>query len=224
MLGCRQLLRALGVAEVYAISSSRLNSSIPRQLRQFKYRLDQPAIQSAAEYVMVDVSNPDFFDQTVNQEQIIEAIDHHTGYETYGQERLGAKVQIEFIGSVRTIIYERIIAANKSEILDGDLCQLLIAGVLDNTINLQSDITTLRDRQVYEGLLKIGKISDEWRWQYFADCQTEIESNLTGALLDDLKVEPASQWLPATIGRLLMLNSDQINHEVLQTALADHPN
>lgn len=222
MLAYRQLLRALGKAEIYAVSSSRLNYSIPTRLRQTKYQLDQALPQLEADYILVDVSNPDFFDQMVDQRHIIEVIDHHTGHEAYWQARLGAGAQIEFIGSVCTIIYERIAAADKLEILDGELCQLLMAGILDNTINLQSNITTERDRRAYQELLKIGKISDDWRWQYFSECQAEIESNLVGALLDDLKIEPINQWLPATIGQLLVLDGARIDVQALRVALAEY--
>lgn len=222
MLAYRQLLRALGKAEIYAVSSSRLNYSIPTRLRQTKYQLDQALPQLEADYILVDVSNPDFFDQMVDQRHIIEVIDHHTGHEAYWQARLGAGAQIEFIGSVCTIIYERIAAADKLEILDGELCQLLMAGILDNTINLQSNITTERDRRAYQELLKIGKISDYWRWQYFSECQAEIESNLVGALLDDLKIEPINQWLPATIGQLLVLDGARIDVQALRVALAEY--
>ena len=148
----RELLKKQG-NNVTASTLAPLNQSIPPFILGLKYQLDPAEAASDAKYIVLDTSNPDFFDKRVTVDNLVEIIDHHTGFEDYWKNYPNIKTQIEFIGSVCTIIFEKIVSSGYTEILDTDLCKLLVAGILDNTLNLKSSITTDRDRNAYDKLI-----------------------------------------------------------------------
>lgn len=220
MLAYKKLLNSLG-RPTLALSSAELNQSIPPLLRQLSYHLDSTKAQKDADLILVDVSNPGFFDPIVDSNKITEVIDHHTGFEKYWQGQK-ANAQIELIGSVCTLIFEKIEAAGKQEILDADLCKLLLAGILDNTLNLRSSITTERDLSAYEKLKSLGNVDDSWRDEYFTACSAEIAKDYKSAILSDLKEEPVSPLLPPVIGQLILLNPSNIDYDTLTSIFSGH--
>jgi inorganic pyrophosphatase len=96
------------------------------------------------------------------------------------------------------------------EMLDENLCKLLIAGILDNTLNLKASVTTDRDKIAYNKLLEIGKIEEAWSEKYFISCQELIEKDLEQAIINDMKIEYVSELLPKVFGQLLVYNKDSI--------------
>ena len=216
MIAYRELLKSLG-EEAYAVPFAKPNQSVPPLIQNLGYKLDEIPIPTDAEYAILDVSNPDFCN--VPLEKISEIIDHHTGFEQYWQEK-GVKNQIEFIGSVCTIIYERIIAAGKQDIIDEDLAKLLIAGILDNTLNLRSSITTDRDKKAHEELRAI--IPDDWGKEYFFACDEEKAKDYKAAILDDLKIEKVSPSFPGVFGQMILEDPNRINYETIADALSQY--
>ena len=84
MIAYRELLKSLGQTNTYAISTAKLNSSIPMFLRDSTYKLDASInTRNTTSVVIVDTSNPDFIDESVSRNSIVEVIDHHTGFENY---------------------------------------------------------------------------------------------------------------------------------------------
>lgn len=222
MIAYRKLLQTLQPEwEVRAISSARLNQSIPKSLRNLDYQLDSPTPTSTTGYIVLDVSNPDFIDPLVDDARIIELIDHHPGYDAYWRSRLGAKSQIEPIGSVCTIIFEKYLDAGKESLLDQPLCKLLSAGILDNTLNLKAKITSARDSHAYELLLKLGKLDQSWSQTYFQACDQEILRDLKTSVLDDLKIESVSPFLPQAVGQLVLSSITAISFEDLAQIFAE---
>lgn len=216
MITYREFLRVITKKPVLAISTAPLNQSIPPKLRQTKYNLDSvKLLPNGCNYIVVDVSNPDFFDPIIKPERIIEIIDHHTGYETFWQEKLGEAAEIEFIGSVCTVIYEKIKSSGQEKILDSELCRLLTAGILDNTLNLMSNITTERDRKAYDELVKIGGLDENWRREYFELCFAEISNNLEQAIIDDTKIEHVSESLPEVFGQIVLPSHAEFDAKIL---------
>ena len=205
MIAYRELLNMQGKRAV-AISHAPLNESVPSLIQKLNYHLDQDRINEEDRIIIVDVSNPAMFDSVIVKEQITEIIDHHTGFEAFWKEQHVIS-QIESIGSVCTILFEKFVEANLQNNLDQPLCKLLVAGILDNTLNLKADITTDRDRKAYQQLLQIGKIDADWYKTYFSACQNYIETHLESILETSLKSEWVCPLLPPTFGQLLILNS-----------------
>lgn len=222
MMAYRELLKVIGNNNVIASTTATLNQSVPPLILDLKYSLDEPIDNENDKYILLDVSNPDFFDEQVRSDKIIEIIDHHTGFEQYWAKYPNIKTQIEFIGSVCTLVYEKIIQSRHVEILDTDLCKLLVAGILDNTLNLKASITTDRDRSAYNELLRLGKVPEDFYKEYFSACETEITKDFEKAIKDDLKIEKAGM-LPEAIGQIIVLNLDNFDHEKMNEIFADYP-
>lgn len=220
MIAYRELQRSLG-EDAHAISSAMPNASVPPLIQSLGYQLDQTPIVDGVKFILVDISNPDFIDDTITESDIIEILDHHAGFESYWSTK-GVKAEIETIGAVCTMVYEKIISHGKRGILDADLCKLLIAGILDNTLNLRADITTERDIDAYNNLKAISGVADDWGREYFAACDAEKAKDYKKAILDDLKIERVSSEFPETIGQIVLESPSNINYQIIADALTDY--
>ena len=142
---------------------------------------------------------------------MIEVIDHHPYKESidYWKER-NVSLHLEEIGSICTIIYEKIKAENKENILTEELCKLLIADILDNSLNLKAKITKQRDINAFNDLMKIGSISPSFPLEYFKECQEAIESNLLENIENDLKIYIYYSNIPRVFGQILIVDIDSI--------------
>lgn len=207
------LLKSLG-KDVTSISTAKFNESICPVIKDINLSLDtidKNTTINNAEFIILDVSSPEMFDKIVkDNNKIIEIIDHHTGYESYWKSYSNINLEIEFIGSVCTIIFEKYQKHNKLNLLTPDICKLLLAGILDNTLNLKANITTNRDIEACNNLYKIGKIDKSWADTYFLSCQKLIEKDLETSIKNDVKIKCKDKYLPDVFGQLLVLNKDSI--------------
>lgn len=203
IIAYRHLLKSCG-KNVIGVSTAEFNESISQVIKNIELKLDCNREIDSGKFIILDVSNPEMFDEIVDDKNIIEVIDHHTGYEQYWKNKENVSTKIEFIGSVCTMIYEKYEESKKIELLNQNICKLLIAGILDNTLNLKASITTQRDIKAYKSLLKIGNIHESWGNEYFLSCQELIEKNLTLSIKNDLKIEYVSPKLPEIFGQLLI--------------------
>lgn len=208
-----KLLNASGENAIFA-SSATLNASVSSVVRKFDHLIKRNYVPSKDDkFIVLDVSNPEFIDRIVEVENLIEIIDHHTGFENIWTKQ-GRKVQIEFVGSVATIIFEKLERENKTSILDEDLCRLLAAAILDNTLNLKSNITTERDLRAYARLKAIGKIEKSFEGEYFNSCQKEINENVVLAIERDVKIEKISKEFPSVFGQLTVYSKEPVFKEL----------
>ena len=182
-----ELLNKMGEPAI-AASTAPLNESITPTIRSWGSELvrDYSADQNDT-YVIIDLSNPEIFDTFVDQAKVEEIIDHHMEFEAYWHERLGDRAQIEFLGAACTQVFERWKQAGKLSEISETSARLLIAGMLDNTLNFEADITTDRDRSAYKELLQYAHLPADWPAQYFAECQTQIMADLSVSLINDTK-------------------------------------
>lgn len=203
-----KLLNLKGI-KAKAISTAKPNESITPSLMKLTSKLDEYKPDKEDKYIIIDVSNKDYFDTFVQEEKIIGIIDHHVGFEEYWKDKLKEKAQIEFIGSVATIIVELYEKENLMEQISKDLAILLISAILDNTLNLKAKITTKRDIFAYKKLEKI--IKDEtYPEKYFKECQLEINYNLKKAIENDTKIENINNILPPIFAQLTIWDKDSI--------------
>lgn len=203
-----KLLNLKGI-EAKAVSTAKLNKSITPSLMKLSSKLDEYKPNYNDEYIIIDVSNKDYFDTFVKEEKIIEIIDHHVGYEEYWKNKLKEKAQIEFIGSVATIIFELYERENLVQYITKDLAILLMSAILDNTLNLKAKITTPRDVIAYKKLEII--IDDKTYFEtYFKECQLEIDKNLRLSIENDTKIETINSILPPIFAQLTIWNKETI--------------
>ena len=208
MLAYRDFLKSLGYNAWAMTSSSVLNSSIPKSFLDNQHHLDKMQKIPDAEYVILDTSFPDFIDKMVDRDKISEIIDHHPEGISYWQDS-NVKIEIIPIGAVCTIIYERIKNKNKLSVLDSELCKLLAAGILDNTINLQALATTDRDRIAFKELCELGKLPPTFNMDYFKECYKNTD--IHNAIINDIKIFKINNLLPEVFGQVIVLNDININ-------------
>ena len=174
--------------EAVAVSTATLNESIPKIVRSWGAPLlttHNPSNDD--EFVIVDVSEPEFLDRIVEVDRVIEVIDHHVGYEAFWQQRIGDKADIEFVGAACTQIYERWVEAGLFDKMSQLSARLLVCGILDNTLNFGAVITTQRDVDAHQALLAKAELPAEWTAIYFTDCEKDITDDPVGSLKNDTK-------------------------------------
>ncbi len=230
MLAYAELLNLQGETAV-AHSSSVLNESIPHSLIPTNPALVRTIdIQSDDQFIVVDVSNPDFFDTSITHlDAIIEIIDHHAGHEDFWKERIGNNAQIEMIGAACTFVYERWKSAGILDKMTVASATALACGILDNTLNFGSDLTHERDVQAYAWLTAHANLTDTWAQRYFEECEQSILEDVPVSIQNDTKTEQlrSHNGESMTIGQLVVTDAASFirtHKTTIQTQLSkDHP-
>ena len=189
-----------------AVSTAKLNESITSSLLNLDIQLDEYKSSDEDEFIIIDVSNKDYFDKIVDEGRIIEVIDHHTGFEEYWKNILNEKSKIEFIGSVATIIVEDYEKENLLSSMSKDTAILLMSAILDNTLNFKAKVTNERDVIAYRKLSQIAGDIDNYEEKYFLECQKNIETNLVNSIENDTKIEKICDILPQAFSQLTLWN------------------
>ena len=207
----RELLKLQGI-EAKFVTNAVYNYSVTNSLLDLAYSIDQYEVNKNDSFIMIDLSNRDFFPDFVKEENVIELIDHHTGFEKYWKDKLGSKAVIEPIGAVATIVFERYEQYNLLEKVGKDIAKLLMAAILDNTLNFTAEITSERDKRAFNKLQEItGDIN--FADSYFRECQSTIEANLEEAIVNDLKFQVTNEYLPEMIGQLTIWDIDRLKNK-----------
>lgn len=205
-----KLLRLKG-KNAKAISTANLNESITNSLIQLPEKLEKNYnLYGNEKFIILDVSNPNSFDEIVKDDQIIEIVDHHCGYEDYWKEKLKNNLHIEQIGSIATLIFEKYEKENMTHNISIGMAKLLLAAILDNTLDLKAKITTKRDIDAYKKLLKIAKVEFDFNEIYFKECQEKIQENIEDAVKNDTKIDIESCILPSIFSQLLLWDAKEI--------------
>lgn len=204
-----------------AVSTSKLNESITSSLLNLNIGLDSYTKSDSDRFIIVDVSNKEFFDKIVDDKRIVEIIDHHFGFEEYWNSILKEKSRIEFIGAVATIIVEDYEKNGLLDSMSKDIAILLMSAILDNTLNLKAKITNERDINAYIKLSKLVGNVDKYAENYFLECQKLIEENIEKSIENDTKAEKICETLPYAFSQLTLWNKDYIinNKEKLYKTL-----
>lgn len=193
-----------------AVSTSKLNESITSSLLNLHIGLDSYTKSDSDCFIIVDVSNKDFFDKIVDDRRIVEIIDHHFGFEEYWNSILKEKSRIEFIGAVATIIVEDYEKNGLLDYMSKDIAMLLMSAILDNTLNLKAKITNERDINAYMKLSQLVGNVDKYAENYFLECQKIIEENIEKSIENDTKAEKICEILPYAFSQLTLWNKDFI--------------
>lgn len=164
----------------------------------------------SAQYIIVDVSDPEYLKAAVPLDQISEVYDHHVGFENYWESRIGEGAHIEFIGAAATLIYREWKKAGLEDQMTCPTAQLLIAAILDNTLNLTSSNTTQEDIDAFHALCIKANVNERWSAVYFSEVQASIEADLKNALFNDLKVIQNNDILPTRIAQLCIWDAEHV--------------
>lgn len=163
-----------------------------------------------AQYFIVDVSDPDYLSKSVPLNQIVAVYDHHAGFESYWENRIGENAHIEFIGAAATLVYREWKKAGLQDQMSRSAALLLIAAILDNTLNLMSSNTTQEDIDAFNALCRKEHIDAAWCAAYFTEVQENVEKDLKNALFHDLKMLPGNPMLPGAVAQLCLWNTERV--------------
>ena len=209
MVALAELMQLQGEKAI-AYSKAPINYSVCQSLveeGQILHTLPAGVKEDDVEYVLVDISDPEFLKDTVPLDRVVAVYDHHVGFEEYWQARIGEAAQIEFIGAAATMIFREW----KKEGLQAKMlratARLLIAAILDNTLNLTSANTTQEDIDAFEELCRIANAEAEFCSSYFSEVQACVEQDLKNALFGDLKEIHGSHVLPARMAQICVWNA-----------------
>lgn len=161
-------------------------------------------------YIIVDVSDPNYLKKTIPLENVVTVYDHHVGFESYWESRIGENAKIEFIGAAATLIYREWKKAGLESWMTTPTARLLIAAILDNTLNLTSSNTTTEDVAVFQALCAHADVDREWCAGYFSEVQAGVEADLRNALCNDTKKVRDNSVLPSKVAQLCVWDADQI--------------
>ena len=161
-------------------------------------------------YIIVDVSDPAYLQKSVPLEQVAAVYDHHVGFESYWESRIGANARIEFIGAAATLIYREWKSAGLEQRMSLPTARLLIAAILDNTLNLTASNTTPEDREVFQTLCRHADVDEGWCSDYFSQVQHNVQADLKNALFNDLKHIGENPVLPANIAQLCVWDAEKM--------------
>ena len=212
MVAMAELLQLKGVNSI-AYSPAPYNYSVCDALtvgQKIVQELPLNISEKNTEYIIVDVSDPDFLKNSVPIERVIEVYDHHVGFEKYWTDRIGNGAHIEFIGAAATLIYREWKCANLQDKISKQTALLLIAAILDNTLNLTSANTTAEDRAAFCEMCEHAGVEENFCVTYFSEVQKNIESDLKNALFNDIKIIRNNSVLPSRMAQLCIWNADKI--------------
>jgi len=155
-------------------------------------------------------------------DRIIQIIDHHYGFENYWDSNPNINAIIENIGAVATIIFELYEKENLLDSLDKDICLLLMAAILDNTLNFKAKPTTSRDINAYTKLEKLANLNFNYAEFYFNECEQAIKNNLKAAILNDTKLDNTGGKVPHVFAQLAVWDASDIidNIDLVHEALS----
>ena len=208
----RELLELKGEKAV-AYSNATCNYSVCKSLihqGQIMRTLPSDCNAETAKYIIVDVSDPNFIKDAVPIESVTEVYDHHVGFEGYWESRIGDNSHIEFIGAAATLIYREWKNSGLQDKMTRPTALLLIAAILDNTLNLISSNTTSVDIEAFDELCKMADVVEDWCASYFSEVQASIQADMKNALFNDIKRIRDNEILPEGFAQLCIWNASEI--------------
>ena len=212
MVAMAELLTLQGI-NAMAYSKAPCNYSVCEFLiddRQIVKNIPHNISEEDLQYIIVDVSDPDFIKEAVPLDRVVEVYDHHAGFEEYWTSRIGDNAHIEFIGAAATLIYREWKKSGLQDKMKPNTAKLLVAAILDNTLNLTSSNITPEDIDAFEGLCDIGNVDKEWCASYFSEVQESIESDLKNAMFNDIKAVRNNPVLPPKVAQLCVWDANRI--------------
>lgn len=213
-----ELLNEQGL-KAQAVSTAPRNESISPTIRSWKVELANDYIPNPEDkFVMVDISDPNHFEEFVDPGRVAEVIDHHSGFQDHWAKRLGSRAQFELVGAVATLVYEKWTEAGRIQKMSTLSGKLLATAILDNTLNFKANISTDRDKGAYEQLSRQFGLSAKWPEQYFSEVQAHVEANLETAINNDTKKLRFSGFDgEVKVGQLVLWEADKIAQNRVQT-------
>ena len=180
-----------------------LNNSVTDSVKAWGLEYLTAPTEPNTQYVLVDVSDPVHFADCAKGGTITEVYDHHPGFKTYWQEKIGEHAHIEPIGAAATLIWEEFKNRGHAKEISPKSAQLLAVAILSNTLNFGAVITHERDHTAFAELQAIAQLTDDWIAQYFTEQEQTVIKDVRQSIISDTKVlVPPAFPITLTIGQL----------------------
>ena len=185
-----ELLKKEG-KEAETVLPGSLNKSITKKIKKWKLNFSKNPKFNHAKYVLVDISEPNYFAAFVKENDVVEIFDHRYGFEKYWKERLGKNSRIEMVGACATLIWEEFVARVDPLKISELSANLLSTAIISNTLNFQASVTTQRDKDSFKEMAKFTNLPRNWAETYYSEQDKEVEGDIKSAILNDTKnIEP----------------------------------
>ena len=195
-LAYSELLTKLGKDNTVVLPGP-LNESITKSIKEWNLNYLSKLGNGEFSFVLIDISEKEFFSHFVKEDKIIEIYDHHFGFDKYWREKLKNDAHIEPVGSCATLIWEEY-GKRKIEISTLN-ANLLYTAIFSNTLNFNSSVTTNRDREAFQNLLTYINLPDNWIETYYKESENEIFKNPINAIAHDIKTVKYGEGKEVTI-------------------------
>jgi len=173
--------------EAIAFTTSRYNESITGTVQSWRAIPRNYKINPEDTFIVLDASNPNCIEKIVSIDRLEMVVDHRSEFVDAWQQT-GVEPRIEKIGAAATYIFEQWELAGLTSVISLASARLLYTAIIDNTLNLQSKVTTNRDRRAYEHLRRLAKLPKNWPETYFKEVEKVILTDVINAINSDTKL------------------------------------
>ncbi len=187
-IGLNELLSQTG-NQTEIVLPGEFNSSIPESVRKWPLDIFKSPHFENYQTILVDISNPQYICSWVDPTSIIALYDHHFGFETYWQEKIGDQAIIEPVGACATLIWEQYVQKELTQSITSLSANLLTTAIISNTLNLKSSVTSSRDTEALGGLKPYTNLPIDWTEKYFSEVEQHIYNDIPTAIKNDTKVQ-----------------------------------
>jgi len=113
-----------------------INHSVTKVLRDYNFEYETSYKPNKNDkFILVDISELDFFPKFVTLKNLIEVWDHRYAFMDFWKRRKDIKVTIEEVGSCATLIFEQFVKYNLIEKIDIKLARLLYTAISGHTLS-----------------------------------------------------------------------------------------
>ncbi len=166
-------------------------------------------------YILVDASELAGLEPSIKPDQITEIIDHRMVNDAALFRN--AQINIELVGAACTLVAERFMRANTP--ITQKSAVLLAGGIVSNTLNFKSTLTTDRDRQAYDWLMASSGTSNDLARDMFAAKTEHVIQNLHSAIEHDYALFTFS-GLKVGFCQLEIIDASSVMERLLQEMLS----
>ena len=205
-----------------------MNSSITKTIKKWDVNYDKDLkINSEYGYVLVDISEPDYFPSFANLRNVIEVWDHRFGYRDFWKNKK-VRIVIEEVGSCATLIWEEFKRLKLENKISKVSANLLYTAIFSNTLNFNASVTTERDIKAFEELKKYIELPENWIKIYYKESEEQVLANPDLSIKNDTKViDVKKRNIKITISQIELWNSFEFvdkNKEIIKNVLSSFGN
>jgi inorganic pyrophosphatase/exopolyphosphatase len=182
------------------------NKSITNKIRSWQMDYLTTCPKNVSGFVIVDMSNYNYFAEFVDKDKVLRIFDHHYGFKDYWEKKIGKNAVIEYVGSCATLIWETYKRNPVTKISQVN-ANLLAVAIVSNTLNFNASITNERDKNAFNQLKAYTTLDDNWIKRYFEDQTKMVYEKPYEEIKNDTNLYNLSSLGEIVIGQIELWNS-----------------